>query len=100
MVGEWPWRLSALPFQLAYSRESALLWPYRSVPDVDGRAPVREDAAVVVRTAEEITTPAGTFVTWRVTVGETYTAWYTVEAPHHLVAFDDGMLNWRLTAVE
>ncbi len=100
MAGEWPWRLSALPFQLAYSREAALLWPYRSVPDVDGRAPAKGDVTVVVRTAEEITTPAGTFVTWRVTVGETYTAWYTVEAPHHLVAFDDGMLNWRLTAVE
>jgi membrane protease YdiL (CAAX protease family) len=100
MGGEWPWRLSALPFQLAYSREGVLLWPYRSVDDSDDRAPAKKDVTVVVRTAEEISTPAGEFVTWRVTVGQSYTAWYTVEAPHHLVAFDDGMLSWRLTAVE
>ena len=100
MVGEWPWRFSALPFQLTYSRRVDIVWPYRGVEGVDGRAPARGDGFVVVRTAEQVSTPAGDFVTWRVTVGEKYTAWYTVEAPHHLVAYSDDMVSWRLTGVE
>jgi membrane protease YdiL (CAAX protease family) len=99
MVGEWPWRLSALPFELAYSREATLVWPYRSAEGIDGRSPARQDGFVVVRTAEQVSTPAGEFVTWRVTVGETYTAWYTVEPPHHLVAYSDDMVTWRLKQV-
>ena len=97
MVGEWPWRLSALPFDIAYSRKLSLVWPYRSVEGIDGRAPARRDDFVVVRTAEQISTPAGEFVTWRVTVGERHTAWYTVEAPHLLVAYSDDMVTWQLT---
>jgi len=100
MVGEWPWRFSALPFELAYSRQATLLWPYRSVESIDGRAPAKQEVFVVVRTAEQVSTPAGEFITWRVTVGETYTAWYAVESPHHLVAYDDGMVTWQLTDVE
>jgi hypothetical protein len=97
MVGEWPWRLSALPFEIAYSRKLSLVWPYRSVEGIDGRAPARRDDFFVVRTAEQISTPAGEFVTWRVTVGERHTAWYTVEAPHVLVAYSDDMVTWQLT---
>jgi hypothetical protein len=99
MAGGWPWRLSALPFQLAYSREATLLWPYRGVEGGEGRVPAKQDVFVVVRTADLVTTPAGEFVTWRVTVGDTHTAWYTVDAPHHLVAYDDGMVHWQLTEV-
>jgi hypothetical protein len=100
MVGEWPWRFSALPFEVAYSREVALLWPYRSVTDVDDPAPAKEDVFVVVRTAEQLSTPAGEFVTWRVTVGERQTAWYTVDPPHDLVAYSDDMVSWQLTDSE
>ena len=100
MAGEWPWRFSALPFQLLYSREATLLWPYRSAEGIDGRAPLEQEVFVVVRTAEELLTPAGDFITWRVTVGDKYTAWYTVEPPHHLVAYDDDMVTWRLAGVE
>lgn len=96
MAGEWPWRLSAVPFELAYSREISLVWPYRSAEGIDGRAPARRDGFVVVRTAEQVSTPAGEFVTWRVTVGDRYTAWYTVEPPHTLIAYSDDMVTWRL----
>jgi hypothetical protein len=67
---------------------------------MDDRAPARQDGHVVVRTADHVSTPLGDFVTWRVTVGEKYTAWYTVDAPHHLVAYSDDMVTWRLTEVE
>jgi membrane protease YdiL (CAAX protease family) len=100
MVGEWPWRLSALPFRLAFSRKLDVIWPYRGIEGLDGRAPARQDGYVVVRTADHVSTPLGDFVTWRVTVGEEYTAWYTVDAPHHLVAYSDDMVTWRLTEVE
>ncbi len=100
MVGEWPWRFSALPFEVAYSRKVTLLWPYRSVTGVDEPAPAKEDVFVVVRTAEQLSTPAGEFVTWRVTVGERQTAWYTVDPPHHLVAYSDDMVSWQLTDIE
>jgi hypothetical protein len=100
LVGEWPWRFSALPMQLAYSREASVLWPYRSVEGVEGRAPAGDEVFVVVRTAEELTTPAGDFVTWRVTVGERFTAWYTADDPHHLVAYSDDMVTWRVTSIE
>lgn len=100
MVGEWPWRLSALPFEVAYSREATLVWPYRSAEAFDGRAPVRQESVVVVRTAEQISTPAGDFVAWRVTVGERYTAWYAADPPHDLVAFSDDMVTWQLAAVD
>jgi hypothetical protein len=100
MVGEWPWRLSALPLELAYSREADFLWPYRYVEGIDDRAPARQDVFVVVRTAEQVSTPAGDFVTWRVTVAERHTVWYTVESPHHLVAYSDDMVTWQLTDVD
>jgi hypothetical protein len=100
MVGEWPWRFSALPFELLYSARATLLWPYRSAEGIDGRAPARQEGFVVVHTAEQISTPTGEFVTWRVTVGERYTAWYTVESPHHLIAYDDDVVTWRLTEID
>ncbi len=100
MVGEWPWRLSALPFELLHSRKVSLVWPYRSVEGVDGRAPARAETILVVRTAEQVVTPAGEFVTWRVTVGDRYTAWYTVESPHTLVAYSDEVVTWQLTRIE
>ncbi len=100
MVGDWPWRLSALPLELLYTAEATLIWPYRRVDEIDDRAPATEDTFVVVRTAEQVSVPAGDFVTWRVTVGDTYTAWYTVDPPHTLVAYHDEMVTWRLTGVE
>jgi len=100
LAGEWPWRFSALPMELAYSREATVVWPYRSAEGVEGRVPAKEEVFVVVRTAEQVATPAGEFVTWRVTVGEKVTAWYTAEAPHHLVAYSDDMVTWRVTGIE
>jgi hypothetical protein len=42
-----------------------------------------------------VTTPAGRFTAWRVSVGEE-TAWYDVAAPHALVKYDDGFLVYLL----
>jgi membrane protease YdiL (CAAX protease family) len=97
MIGEWPWRLSALPFQAGYSRKIALAWPYRSAEGVQGRAPFYESTTLRVRTAERFSTPAGTFVAWRVAVGDRLTAWYDTNPPHTLVGYNDHALTWVLT---
>lgn len=92
MVGEWPWRFSALPLALAYAREVPAIWPFYS----ETSEVVEEETMITVRTAEPLSTPAGDFVTWRVTFGDTYRAWYHVNAPYTLVGFDDGMVTWLL----
>ena len=45
---------------------------------------------------EEVTTPAGTFPTWRVQVGEREAAWYTVDEPHIVVKYFNGIETWLL----
>ena len=55
---------------------------------------------VVVYGAEPVKTPAGTFIAWRVRVGDDLTAWYDVEHPHTLVALDNGMETWVLTSAK
>jgi membrane protease YdiL (CAAX protease family) len=100
MIGEWPWRLSALPFRAAYSRRVSLAWPYRSVEGIEGRAPFDESTTLRVRNAERFSTPAGTFAAWRVVVGDRLTAWYDTNPPHALVGYNDDLLTWVLTEAE
>lgn len=99
LIGEWPWRLSALPFAPSHSRIATIAWPYHSRGN-EARAPAVDEAGVIVRTADELSTPLGDWVTWRVDVGDRYTAWYTVDAPHTLVGYSDDMVTWLLTDVE
>jgi hypothetical protein len=93
---EWPWRFSALPFQGFYSAQAALLDP----DPIEGTEPTLTYTSVVVYGAEPIATPAGSFVAWRVEVGDHHVAWYDAEAPHTLVALEDGIESWVLTSVE
>jgi membrane protease YdiL (CAAX protease family) len=99
--GEWPWRLSALPFSLAYGSTQPLVLVNR-----EGYIKV-VDAFIVVASSEPAWTPAGNFVTWKVTVtytldGEetTLSAWYDVEAPHTLVRYHNGEVSYLLEKVE
>lgn len=99
--GEWPWRLSALPFDIAYGSTQPLVLVNRQ-----GYVNV-VDAFIVVAGSEPAWTPAGNFVTWKVTVtytldGEekTLSAWYDVDAPHTLVRYDNGEVRYLLEKVE
>lgn len=93
---EWPWRFSALPFQGFYSAEAALLDP----GPPEGGDPTLTHTSVVIYGSEPVATPAGTYIAWRVQVGETHVAWYDAQAPHALVAWEDGVERWVLTSVE
>ncbi len=99
--GEWPWRLAALPFAIAYGSRQPLAFI-----DDAGHLQVVE-AFIVVAGSEPLWTPAGNFITWKVTA--TYslngtetvlTAWYDVEAPHTLVRYHNGKVNYLLEKVE
>lgn len=99
--GEWPWRLSALPFDIAYgSTQPLVLINRQGIVDV-------VDAFIVVAGSEPAWTPAGNFVTWKVNVtytldGEetTLSAWYDVDTPHTLVRYDNGEVSYLLEKVE
>ena len=99
--GEWPWRLSALPFSQAYGSTQPLVLVNRQ-----GYVTI-VDAFIVVAGSEPAWTPAGNFVTWKVTVtytldGEetTLSAWYDIDAPHTLVRYDNGEVSYLLDKVE
>lgn len=99
--GEWPWRLSALPFAIAYGSTQPFVLVNRQ-----GNIHI-VDAFIVVAGSEPTWTPAGNFVTWKVTVtytldGEemTLSAWYDVDTPHTLVRFDNGEVSYLLEEVE
>ncbi|MBN2393618.1 MAG: CPBP family intramembrane metalloprotease [Anaerolineae bacterium] len=98
---DWPWRLSALPFDLAYGSTQPLV-----LVDRQGYVNI-VDAFIVVASSEPAWTPAGNFVTWRVTVTytldgkeKTLSAWYDVDAPHTLVRYDNGEVSLLLDKVE
>jgi len=55
---------------------------------------------VLVYGSELVSTPAGTFVAWRVEVGEERVAWYDVESPHTLVKLENGIETWVLVSSE
>jgi membrane protease YdiL (CAAX protease family) len=95
--GEWPWRLSALPFSGFYSAGATMVDPedWR-----EGTGDAVRPIHVVVYGAEPIKAPAGTTIAWHVRVGDDITAWYDVEPPHTLVALDNGIEVWVLTSIE
>ena len=51
--------------------------------------------ALVVTGEEMLATPAGNFLVWRVELGDEI-AWYTQEAPHTLVQYDNGFVTYVL----
>lgn len=96
LIGEWPWRLSAMPMEAAYSRTVTLVWPFASPENNDEWQIDSETTSLIVRTADVFPASTGDVITWRVTVGDNYTAWYSVDEPHTLIAYDDGMVTWVL----
>jgi hypothetical protein len=100
IFGEWPWRLPGLPFDLFYGGAIPLV-ALNEAGNID-----LFDAFVTVRSAEPTWTPAGSIITWKVTL--TYTdnsgnkitesAWYETKPPHNLIRYDNGQLNYVLNS--
>jgi hypothetical protein len=100
LEGEWPWRLAGMPWTVAPTFRTDLLWPLRSRPGEGTNIPVVDDRVAAVRLAEPLATPAGRYIAWRVTLGENRTAWYDAEAPHDLLRYEDDLLIYELTQVD
>ena len=96
LIDEYPWRLSALPFSVAYGSETTLVWPARWDEDLQKSVPGFKETTIIIRGGEPLATPAGNFISWRVTVGEGRIAWYDAEPPHTLLRYDDGILTYLL----
>ena len=98
--GEWPWRLSVLPFSTRYVRRAYLGWPRRVDSQGESKVGITNRTDVVVHGAETVQTPAGQFVAWRVSVDRRLSAWYDVHPPHTLLRYDDGTVSYLLMPPE
>lgn len=95
LMNEWPWRLSALPFGLGYSREVTVLRPNQWREETQDTGPLAENTNLFVSGGQPVHTPAGDFITWQVTVGDE-TAWYDIEPPHTLVQYSNRFVTYVL----
>lgn len=100
LITEWPWRLSALPFAPGYRARVTLAWPRLWQPERERNEPAAQETTLQVVTSTPITTPAGRFVAWQVTLGNGQTAWYDVKPPHALLQHDDGFVVLQLESME
>lgn len=97
---EWPWRLMALSFDQNFAARFQYLEPLVWRQKTQDSGPVlNESGYLVINGQEEISTPAGTFQTWKVTYTNNQTAWYMVETPHTLVRLESRMFDYNLAAV-
>lgn len=99
LMGEWPWRLSAMPLQLGYVAKVSLARPNRYSQEAKRSTPMLDETVVSMQDAEPLATPAGNFIAWKVTLGD-QTAWYDSQAPYTLLRYDDGMVSYLLTSVQ
>jgi membrane protease YdiL (CAAX protease family) len=98
--GEWPWRLSALPFASGYQASVYLFRPYAWRPETRDNGPSLTPARLIVGGLESVQTPGGTIRAWKVQVGDRETAWYGEAAPHTVVKYFNGIETWLLTRTE
>jgi hypothetical protein len=99
LENEWPWRLSALPFGIGYSRRVTLAWPLHWSEEAQDSVPLAQEEYVIVGGSEPVSTPAGNFITWKVTLGD-QSAWYDSEPPHTLVRFDNAFESFVLVEMK
>lgn len=95
LPNEWAWRLQALPLGYPLNAKATLARPLVWSENDQQARPLLEDVLVRVLTAERVSTPAGSYLCWKVSVGR-LNAWYSVQAPHILVRYDDGIVSFRL----
>lgn len=86
----WPWVLSSLPFASNYVGSAYYFKPYTWRQATQDNGPVLERVVVSVTGPETLGTSTGSLQAWKVTIGQTETAWYSVDAPHVLLQHHNG----------
>lgn len=95
---EWPWRVSAMDFAPGiYSIDLVLPLTWRQETQTSG--PQERALRVVVLGEETVETPAGSFSAWHLLAYNGESAWYDVNAPHHLVKYEGRMFDYWLVEV-
>ncbi len=97
---EWAWRLMGLPFSNGQTYLVDYLTPLTWRNETNDNGPLLQELRLVVTGPEQISVPAGDFQTWKISLGNGQTAWYSVENPYILVRFDGTMFNYLLTSAE
>ena len=92
--GGWPWQLASLSFEAGTTARLVHVAPDVWRPVTQDMGPMVQTVLVKVTGPEEIETPAGPRVAWRVTVGEREVAWYDTAVPHTLLRYFNGMETW------
>lgn len=92
----WPWLFSRLPFSKDYCGGAYLFKPYTWRNEYQDSGPLLEFVLVTVTEIEAVTTPHGDYQAWKVAVGQKHTAWYTVDAPHVLLKWNNGIETYLL----
>ncbi len=92
----WPWVLRTLPFSPNYVGTAYYFKPYTWRQETQDNGPVLEPVTVTVRGPETLEVPAGVLQAWKVTVGQTETAWYSADTPHVLLKYDSGIETMSL----
>lgn len=93
----WPWQIAGLSKTQGVMGDVMRFHPntWRDETQDSGPAAKREMVRVVGK--EKVTTPAGTFDAWKVTLGLDLTAWYPVDGGRAPVQFFNGVETWSLS---
>jgi hypothetical protein len=105
LMSELPWRLMALDFSrlsgTGYTLTIAMPEQYDEQAKTSHPALIK--AVLMPRGKETVTTPAGTFQTYKVELSypimggrQTQTLWYDLNIPHRLVKYNNGMETYLL----
>ena len=92
----WPWQLAGIRLERGESGSVVRFNPNTWRNQTQDSGPVAENRLVTVVGTEEVTTPAGKFSAWKVTLGNDQTAWYALGGSRTLVKFFNGIETWAL----
>lgn len=93
----WPWQLAGLNQMQGEMGSVMRFHPNTWREETQDSGPVAERELVRVSGQEEVTTPAGTFDAWKVTLGLDLAAWYPVDGDRAPVMFFNGVETWLLS---
>ncbi len=97
---EWFWRLMGLDFIPGKSYKVEYLIPLTWRQETEDNGSQIKQEKLTITGPESISVPAGEFQSWKVSLSNGQTAWYSVEQPTILLRFDANMFNLLLVEEE
>jgi membrane protease YdiL (CAAX protease family) len=91
----WPWQLAGIDLTSGVNGAVLRFTPLTWREKTHDSGPLAEARLVTVTGPEAVTTPAGKFSAWKVTLGNNQVAWYAADT-RTLVKFNNGVETWSL----